>query len=469
MRRSAPKSNRPLKILAWTAGSIIAVVLLVLIGGQVWLGRYLRSPEFRAMIETKSGIGLRGSVEVGQPHLEGNQFYSDLFLARGTPEAAFSKIKAENIRGEFVLPSFIRLLFGERKVTLENVEVQRIDAEFFDTDRITLDLPPRTLSERQVDLKNGSIRELRVGWQGGGLAGTAVRVNRVDGGWKLEGEGGKLLMQWGLPPLALTSARVVYKEHEHTLIIQDAQARAEGGEVTGNGEFKPHELLDVQFKVTDVNVTPILPEDWRGRLLGRMSGDGRFKLPLGGSDRGFKLSGKAVLKEGVLQALPVLDKIAEYTNTEDYRRLGINQLTGDFTYDQTEGSLRVTNFVVEGRLLRLTGNFNIVKEKLEGSFQVGIPPSLLAWRTTGLEKVFTSQHDGFAWTTMRLGGTTSSPREDLSARLFTAAGEAVAETVQDTATGAAGTVIDTGKKAVTEGLNLLFGKGLFDSPLFRKK
>jgi hypothetical protein len=459
MRRGAAKPNRTMKILAWVAGSILALGAIVYIGGNIWLSRYLRSAEFRRKIEERAGITMRAEVKASPQQFEGTQFYSGGFEARGTKEASFSKITVENIRGEYQIPSFLRLLMGDRKVSADNIEVQRVNAEFLPGDRLDLDLPAREPGPHNVEVKRVNVREIRALWSNWELTGAAARINAVEGGWKAEGETGKLVTDWGLPAFDLTSARVVYKEAERSIIIQEARARAAGGEVTATGEAAFSKELGLLIHAKDVNVTPLLPEDWRARLHGKLEGEAKLRTPLVGADTGmFTLAGNVSLKQGTLEALPILHKIADYTKTDQFRHVPIDQLTGDFTYERKGKSLKVTNFVLESRqLIRITGAFNIIDGEIDGAFAVGITPSPLKWLPGAEERVFTVQSGGYAWTRMRLSGQASSPKEDLSGRLVMAAGGAVVDKVEETATKAADKAIDTGKKAAAGVFDLLFG------------
>jgi ATP-dependent protease HslVU (ClpYQ) peptidase subunit len=459
MHRIAKKTNRPWKVAAWVGGALAAVVLAVFVGGKAWMSRYLRSAEFRQKIEEESGRALRAKVDLEQPRLEDSQFYTGRFEAQGTQEAEFAKITAENIRGEYQLPPFLRLLLGERKAVLDHVEIQRIDVDVTRASRLELSLPPPSTEPRKVDVKTGFVRELRIRWEGGGVNGVAVRVNEAEGGWKLDSEGGQLRIPLAIPPFDLATARGVFKDADKLLIVQEAKAQIAGGTVKGVGEFNPKSMLDLQLEVAGVDASQILPPDWRARLHGQIEGEGRLKLPAGrgGSER-LLFSGKLSLKQGMLEALPVLHKIAEYTRTDRFRHLPIDQLTGDFVYDRAAQSLKVTNLVLESRqLLRVTGTFTVVNDQLDGTLTIGISPSSLRWIPGAQEKVFNVQRDGYAWAPMRLTGTTSAPKEDLSSRLAMAAGQIVVETVQDTATEAAGSAIRSGKKAANQVFDLLFG------------
>jgi hypothetical protein len=244
---------------------------------------------------------------------------------------------------------------------------------------------------------------------------------------------------------------------EPSLFIQEAKLRGEGGEVSVTGEVTEHEKIDLQCKATGLNVTPLLPDDWRARLHGRLAGEARVRLPLSEIRAGrASITGRAELQQGVLEAMPVMNKLADFTKTDRFRRLTLNQARGDFRVDAS--GLHVTNLVVESeRLITMKGSFSVVNDQIDGAFEVGITPGPLQWLPGSQEKVFTTMRDGYAWTTMRVVGPVSGPREDLSSRLVAAAQGVVVEKVESVANQAVGGAVDTVKKGAAGVLDLLFG------------
>jgi hypothetical protein len=452
-RQTSSSPKKWLKVLAWTLGSLAVLFVIAIVGAKGWINSYLGSPEFLRRMARHSSEEMRARVEISPVRFDGSQFFSDGLQATGGPEANFSDLKITNVRGEFRLPTLWGLLSGDRKVGIDNVDVQHVEANFFD-DRIALDLPPHKKREHRGDLGKITVRELRLGWRGGRVSGMGVTATQVERGWQVAGQGGRV-MQNGLPSMDIVSMRLVHKEP--SLFIQEARLREDGGEISATGEVTAKEKVDLQFKVSGVNVTPLLPEDWRARLHGRISGDARLMYSLReGTGAARVLSGNALLQQGALEALPVLNKIAEFTKTDRFRRLALNQVRGDFRVD--DNGLRVTNFVLESeRLISVKGQFTIVNDQIDGTFEVGITPGPLQWLPGSQEKVFVTQRDGYAWTTMRITGPVDGPKEDLSSRLVAAAEAAVVQKVESTANQAVGTAVDTVKKGATGVLELLFG------------
>jgi hypothetical protein len=443
-------SNRWLKILGWSAGVVALLLLALVLGAKIWINSYLRSPEFRSQLSGRTAENMRARVEIAPVSFDGAQFFCDGLDARGGEDAKFSRVKIENIRGEFRLPTIWRLLLGERQLRVDNVDVQRLDAEFFD-DRLSLNLPPLDREERMTDVGRVGVREVNLRWDGGSLSGLGVTATKSDGAWRIAGGGGHA-EQAGFPVMDIVSLRVVHKEP--SLFIQESRLRAGGGEIGVTGEVTGNEKTDLQFKVNGVSVTPLLPEDWRARLHGRINGDARLVVPM--QDGPTVLTGTARLSEGVLEALPILNRIAEFTKTDRFRRIALNRVRGDFRMDG--GGVKITNFVLESeRLISVKGQFTVIDGMIDGTFDIGVTPGPLQWLPGSQEKVFNTMRDGYAWTTLRITGPVETPREDLSSRLAAAAQAAVVEKVESTATEAVGGAVETVKKGATGVLDLLLG------------
>ena len=454
-RRSVQKSSssRWFKVLAWTGAVLVVLIFAGLAGVKMWVNSYLRSPEFRKQIAARTAGQLQAQVEISPIRFDTTEFSCAGLVGEGARDGKFSDIRVEDVHGEFRLPSVWRMLFGDKKFRVESVDVQRVAVNFFEK-RLPLELPRAKKEDKLTEIGRITVREMLVNWEGGSVTGLAVTGTPVEGGWKIVGDGGRA-KQSGLPDMDITALRVVHKEP--VLFVQEAKLRAEGGEATVTGEVTEKEKVDLQFKVSGVNVTPLLPDDWKARLHGRVKGDGRIQISLrDGASSLPVVTGHAELQQAVLEALPVLNKIAEFTKTDRFRRLQLKQVHGDFRYD--ESGLHVTNLVVESeRLIIVKGAFTVSNGIIDGTFELGITPAPLQFLPGSQDKVFSAPRDGYAWTPLRITGPVRSPREDLSERLLTAAGNAVVQKVEDTATQAVGGAVGTAKKGVEGVIGLLFG------------
>ena len=93
---------------------------------------------------------------------------------------------------------------------------------------------------------------------------------------------------------------------------------------------------------------------------------------------GPQLKGSLRLSNGELTALPVLDQIAVFTRTQQFRRLTLTNASGDF--EQQGEQLRVTKFIAESEgLIRMEGAFTVEAGMIDGAFLVGVTPGSLQW------------------------------------------------------------------------------------------
>ena len=465
-RRQRSISNRPssrlwLKVLGALAALLVLGIAGAFLGFKSWAMSYLRSEKFRKMVESNAGQDIRGRVEISPIRFEGGQFYSEGMTALGGPEAGFHSVKIDNVRGDFRLPSLWQVLFGDRKGFVDNVEVQRFDADF-DDPRTEISIPPKS-KHRHSEVLNIAVRDTRLKWRGGGLVNLAVKMTPRENGWMFEGSGGRI-DQLGIPSIEVTKIRAMY--NEPAFFLQELVARHDGGEIVASGELRPQDKADLQFVVKGVNVTPFLPDDWRARLHGRLAGDVRYAFSTrDGDTTPGQISGTVRLEGGQIEALPVLAKIADFTKTDQFRRMRLDELSAEFQAQTNK--ITVSKFVMESKqLLAVRGAFTIINDQVDGTFDVGITTAPLQWLPGSQEHVFTVNRDGYAWTKMRITGPTSAVKEDLSPRLVAAAESAAIQKVGDTAKGVlengvkknVDTAVDAARKGVSGAVDLLFGK-----------
>jgi uncharacterized protein YhdP len=284
-------------------------------------------------------------------------------------------------------------------------------------------------------------------WDGGRLNGTAVQLTPQSGGWKIVAAGGKI-EHAALPPLDLQSVGMLYRAP--SLFIQSAELRQPGGgAVSVTGEVNVEQMVDLRATLRGIDIAPFLASDWRVRLRGNVSGDVSVRSPL--PSRGPpEIRGTLTLAQGQLEALPVLDDMAQFTGTQQFRRLTLTRGSAEFR--QTGPRLTVSNFVAESDgLIRVEGAFTVEHATIDGQFQVGVTASSLPVISTLQERVFRESRGGYLWTPMRLTGPLANPTNDLAPRLADAAtGAAI-----DTARGAVQKSIETGKGVIKGALDLL--------------
>ncbi|MEA3207994.1 MAG: hypothetical protein QOE70_1051 [Chthoniobacter sp.] len=413
---------------------------------------YLRSERFRTFLAHQAGATLRAETEIAPLHFATSSIYTEQVRARGRADADFSGLQVDGLRAEL---SWSRFFAHVWQVDQVDVQRLRIDLEGeravgAPTDAAPTRSAPPSPSGRsgwlpnRVEISAATVHEAQLTWAGGGLRGTALQIKPADGGWSIEGAGGKI-EHATLP--ALEVQRLALRYREPSLFVNNAEFRqGSSGSVSATGEINFSERLDLHATLQNIAITPYLAGDWRLRLKGDASGEiaVRCALPLRGPP---EISGKIALTNGQLEALPFLNQIADFTQTQQFRRLGLSRATADFT--QSGPRLTVRNLVAESEgLIRIEGGFFSESDQIDGTFQVGVTPASLQWLPGSQTRVFTESRGGYLWAPMRLTGPLASPNEDLSSRLLVAAGGAVIEGVEKTVNDSAKTLKDAAKSAL---------------------
>jgi hypothetical protein len=454
--RNPHRSSRPWVRLALWAIPVFFVLLVVgFFVAKSAIDSYLRSERFRQFIAKKAGDTMHADVEIAPLSFAGSTIFADGFRAKGGPDAAFSELQIEQIRTDISLRRFLEKVWQVEQFDVARIRVNldgpRIDRPM-EPAASPLSAPP---SERKsngwlpnrVEIGKATVHDTQITWKDGGLRGTVFEVEPHEGSWQIAGQGGTIT--YGkLPALEVSNVRMRYRAP--SLFVNSAELRQSGGgSLMATGEIDFTRQLDLQLTLVNIGITPYLSDDWRVRARGNLSGEVTVKSPLPARG-GPQIAGSVRITQGELTALPVLDEIATFTRTQQFRRLNLSKASGDFTQD--DSGLNVKNFIAESDgLIRVEGAFTVANGQIDGNFQVGVTPSSLQWLPGSQAKVFTESRGGYVWAPMRLTGPANKPKEDLSPRLIAAAQGAVIEGVQN----AAGEAVKTGKDVIKGALDLL--------------
>ncbi len=451
-------------------GSLLTVLMLVVVLGfslWLWLKSYLRGEEFRDLVSVKTSALF--SAEGGFEEIEwtGSSAYSDGYDARGLPGAPFSRVTANGIRA-YVDFGAVRdgvwkideidinrlvLLVDARSAgaATESRGLDEVDAESGEEEKVSGifgRLIPRSIEIGEVEVADTHLKAERARGGVTVLDGSRISLRPLAGSkaWALSGRGGTLAIA-DAPKLEIDTFTTRW--HGRELFITDAAfSFYESAVLTASGglRFDKDAETNLNLKLSGLDVDHALDPQWKEKISGMLQGD-VVLTGKPGDPVGLRKEGTLQLTKGVIEDLPVLDRIADYAKAERFRRLVLHQASADFT---THGEETVVKDIVlqSDGLTRLTGEMVISGERIEGTFRVGVTPGTLKWIPGAEQKVFTEPADGFLWTGMRVTGSRESPTEDLSTRLVRAAVDQIAE---DTVNKAA----DTAEKALEDPVDLL--------------
>lgn len=207
--------------------------------------------------------------------------------------------------------------------------------------------------------------------------------------------------------------------------LQEAILQRGEAELRVRGRLRyaePAWLANLEFE--RVPLADWVAADWRQRLTGELAGELSLSATGAAAPQG---KGKLRVQNGVLTALPVLDRLAAWSGVERFKRLVLDVAETEVT---TRGDEQVFDQLVIAAhgLLRLQGRLTVRGDQLDGQFWLGVTPETLRWLPGAREHVFTETAPegppGLRWTRVHLTGTRQAPREDLSQRLVAGAGKA---------------------------------------------
>ena len=446
--------------------ALIILVILSVVGAYFYLNAYLQGDEFRAIIENRAGKALKAEVQISPLSRDGK----------------YILVKSLSVKdGQKVLKSGdasgVELQFDYGKLWNQEVYMDRVYIK-----EITVDIDIRKNQEAQAAEESHaggplSVREiggaplLAVAGEGQNatgkkevasswgkrfipnkfgfstiqidnfslncaitqgmvrLSGTQINVsskNEAAGSYKVGLKGGYYEIPGKLFPKGELDV-ASFRYSPDLFAISDLKVKlGKAGRLAVEGDVGMNRTpTDVNLSLQGVEMAEALPENWVRSLEGTLKATCKLRRD---SEGDISANGELSLDKSVLTALPVLDTLAAFANTARFRRIDWTLAQSRFSYEDGNWSFKDIFLASEG-LIRREGWVEIKGKALSGNLMVGIPAGLLSHIPGAEEVVFTKENNqgkmGLLWAPVTLGGTVDSPKEDLSRRLMTAAGERI--------------------------------------------
>ena len=448
MKRTAKKKNwllRVLVALGVTGALTIAIGWLVI---SSWIRNYLAGDACRGMIAAQIGKVAHGRCDLDPLSWSGSRVYSARASLEPEGKTGWRKIEADSLQAELDWSGVRRGVWSVPTINLDWLRVslaaanapavtQASDAKTAPDERPSADVskPAASWLQRWVPQRTeiGEVKvdnfELNPALAGGGVAIDHLKLKAKpavdEGAWHLRGDGGTLILPGIREPFQLNSATV--RLDARTLSLEDADARWKGGsDVTSRGEFSfATGAWNFGGRISGLDLREVLESGWRSKLSGVVETDYDVSSKPGTP---VIYKGKVRVKSGVVQGLPVLARVADFTHTERFRRVVLDEAA--MSFERQEDRLRISEIVLQSNgLIRIEGEVVLRGRSIDGRLLVGVSPETLRWMPGAQNHVFTEAHPrglpGFVWTNVVISGTTDSPKENLSSRLLAAAGQAV--------------------------------------------
>lgn len=457
-------------------------MLVVLLSAGVIFGyhavrSYLRSDDFRAMLGSRAGEVLEGEADFDPFKWDGWDVSTSRFSFEG--KESLQTINATGIDASVDIGAVWNGTYRITDIRLREVEViGDFTSDRQDEGTPSIEIDPagsgsnsapgfldRFLPD-QVEITGIDVAEIHGHavtddgtWSWSDTSASVVS-GVTDGVYDVALQGGEIRTPLSLVErLKLNRAKGRYSCGHFYLLSSEFDA-FDSARVNLDGDFGV-ESGRWQFdgEVRGVRIEEMIVEDWKQRLMGPLEVD--FKVT-GEPEQDAHLRGSLKITDGVLTALPVLDRIASYANTVRFRRLALSEAQLDFSKKGETIELKNIRLASEG-LIRLEGSMRLVGDVIEhGEFRVGIIPGTLAHLPGAETKVFKPGELGLLWTPLSISGTLDLPQEDLSERLIAAAGERMFELVPATGQWAlkySGEIVGDSTRLILENQGVILGAG----------
>ena len=436
---SRPSPIRWGRVALWLLGGAALLAVAGYFSFSFWLNHYLQSGAFRELLNRKTSTFFHAEGEYMPIQRNGFSFYSDGYAAHGKAGAPLKDLRADQIRADFASPPVTQGAWQVSSLQIQRLKIDLgegshpvAESDAAESGKAAPSLGGSSWVPDRFELKHARIEETNLEWSPLGRAGNLrqMRVMLEPDGRDLVASGyGGQLRQAGWPAIQVDHVKLRCRYPD--LFITDSLMKigeSDAISVSGQAGMDQGRTLDLLVKFNGVSISPHLPEDWRAGLKGVASGEAHVTGQLENAES-LQATGSISLTGGQLEALPILNQIAAFTSTQQFRQFALQKAEARFIW--TNSLLSVSSLVAQSDgLIRLEGGFTFEKGILQGVFQLGVTPTSLRWLPGSRTRVFTQEREGYAWTTLQVSGPLEHLNEDLSARLAAAAGQEIIQTGQ---------------------------------------
>ncbi|WP_411845858.1 hypothetical protein AAFN60_20025 [Roseibacillus persicicus] len=446
--KKASPSRKPAKASkkaanGWLGKGVLvafALLLLAFLGGYLWAQSYLRSDEFRQQLAQQIGSAVKGKATVGEIEWQGAAMEVEELglLSRQAGDWEIADVSAKIDLGGIWNRTWLIPEIRMREAT------SRWDFR-------------QEIAKPDEPVAKPTVAKTTSAGKGSSLLPNRTEVHQVrvedyagevltDGGsyrWKgmtLECEprqqlstlvtltGGRLLTPHkGFEELELKSADLAIRKDGIEMTRSDWSVDGMGELGLTAGVDDEGRKLKAEFE--DWQFIQMLPPELAPFFAGTLNGEILWMQNL--DSESDKVFGGVELKDGVIQGVPFMNRLAAYAGSARLRKLTLEEARA--TVHKSGDRWEVKDLVLFDKgLLRVEGQLTIEGEALSGRLHLGVPPGLLAHIPGAEEKVFLRENQGLLWTPVEISGTLKHPKEDLSERMIRAAGERMFEMIPET-------------------------------------
>ncbi|MEP6808992.1 MAG: hypothetical protein ABI992_02020 [Chthoniobacterales bacterium] len=409
-------------------GIIIGLGLVGALGAiffaQHFLARTLESEKTRNRIAARIGRVIDGEVGVLPITAHGFSVSSSGLVGMAAPPRALTEARATRVSARFDLMELWRGKLRVDRLTVAHAQAAFSPAAARLLDRTEFPSPPLIPAAKEATLMSVDIRHVAIdrtdlffadpAKDGGAFRGVETHFYPKGENLVIHGQGGTF-HQAKFPEARITSFKAFYEKPN--LRVDEAHlALGEHGQidVIGGFRFEGAPSLDLRFAFARCPIASFLPAG--DKLTGTFNGDTHLEKN-GGKGAEIKASGALQMKDAVVQNVVALERAATFTGERRLNPLRLDDIHGQ--YEWADERLVVRDLRAEANhVVCLQGGFTYRREEIAGTFELGVSPEIVAKFPGAREEVFTREHGGYLWTTVKIDGPPGHLHDDLKPRLL---------------------------------------------------
>ena len=409
----------------------LAVVLLglaIALASRYFAPRVIETEQLRKTISSRIGRELGGSAGLHPIDARGFSMHSLGLVVTPAAPRALTELRAHELSASF---SLVELWRGKWRIN--HLNARHLQAAYGAPAAALLDraefatpelVPPaHDESLMSVDIREVAIARADLFWADPQKDGGQIRDAEVtcfpDGkNLAVHGRGGSFHQaKW---PATRISDFKLYYAKPALRIDEGHLALGDRGAIDVHGElkFEQEASMDVQLNFAHCPIAPFLTKENARKLDGTFIADAHLQKLVGKAEA-LSANGSVKSETVTVKNVAALEKAAAFTGAADLHPLHLDELRGNYRFEA--GRLTVNDFRAEAhRVLRVEGKFTYEHDAIQGTFELGVAPEIVAKFPGAREEVFTRAADNYLWTEVKLSGPLDHPTDDLKPRLLAA-------------------------------------------------
>ncbi len=433
-RRTANSQGIWKKVFLWSIGGIVVLIIGGVFGAISYVKSYLKSQEFSDSMRQMAIDDLNVDDATLAPIVwDGSGIACDNVSMAGSE--FLSGLKMDKMEAEFDRWGLLSREFVMNSFNIQSLNVKLAPVPFRGRDVAREETwMMKNVMPKSFHVEQGRIHSLTVSYGDDSPyilenSSAEARYHIGSNQYEINLKGGKVKLPFSLvSDLDLVGASIQFNHASQRVNITNCRILPKNkgdldvlGEWDGNSKNWTSSVV-----VNNVPLDSLLKEDWKQRIQGNLNGS--VNLSGHNTELGH-VNGLIRVSNGLVTGLPVLDRLAQFCDTSDFRRMPLQKATARFER-RNDGAWHFSDIVLESEnLMRVIGWVEVSKEnELSGRLSIGLRMHG-PWATLfGFNDVFSASNDGqdgLMWANVNLAGTLDKPEEDLSARLLKAAGSRV--------------------------------------------